>query len=151
MGKGRGRPCKYETHVKPHLKEIENWCLTMEDQQIAKLLKISVSSWCEYKNKYPELMEAVKRGRSVLVADLKSSLIDKAKGFQYSEKKTTIEDGVVTKEEVYQKSALPDVAAINLLLKNYDRDNWSNDPQALQIKREELEIHRKQLELKEFM
>ena len=96
-------------------------------------------------------MEAVKRGRSVLVADLKSSLIDKAKGFQYSEKKTTIEDGVVTKEEIYQKSALPDVAAINLLLKNYDRDNWSNDPQALQIKREELEIHRKQLELKEFM
>jgi hypothetical protein len=42
------------------------------------------------------------------------------------------------------------VAAINLLLKNYDRQNWENDPQALDLRREELELHKKQLELKEW-
>lgn len=144
------RPSKYESHVKPHLEEIEVWCLTMEDQQIAKLLKISASAWYDYKNKYPELNEAVKRGRTKLVAKLKSTLIEKAKGFHYEETKTTVEGGVVTKKEIYEKAALPDVAAINLLLKNYDRENWANDPQALSLKREELELHKKQLELKEF-
>ena len=145
------RPSKYETYVKPHLNEIEVWALTMEDQQIAKTLKISVSTWHEYKNKYPELKEAVKRGREQLVAQLKSTLIEKAKGFHYEETKTIVEGGVVTKKEIYEKTALPDVAAINLLLKNYDRDNWANDPQALSLKREELELHKKQLDLKEFM
>jgi hypothetical protein len=144
------RPSKYETNVKPHLKEIEKWCLTMEDKQIAKTLGISVSTWCEYKKKYPELSEAVKRGRTNLVADLKSSLIEKAKGFRYTESKEIIENGVVVRKEVYERAALPDVAAINLLLKNYDRQNWANDPQALDLRREELELHKKQLELKEW-
>lgn len=144
------RPSKYETNVKPHLMEIEKWCLTMEDKQIAKTLGISVSTWCEYKKKYPELSEAVKRGRTNLVADLKSSLIEKAKGFRYTESKEIIEDGVVVRKEVYERAALPDVAAINLLLKNYDRQNWANDPQALDLRREELELHKKQLELKEW-
>jgi hypothetical protein len=122
----------------------------MEDKQIAKTLGISVSTWCEYKNKYPELSEAVKRGRTNLVADLKSSLIEKAKGFRYTESKEIIENGVVVRKEVYERAALPDVAAINLLLKNYDRQNWANDPQALDLRREELELHKKQLELKEW-
>ena len=113
--------------------------------------RISVSTWCEYKNKYPELKEAVKRGREQLVAQLKSTLIEKAKGFHYEETKTIVEGGVITKKEIYEKTALPDVAAINLLLKNYDRDNWANDPQALSLKREELELHKKQLDLKEFV
>lgn len=144
------RPGKYETNVKPRLKEIEKWCLTMEDKQIAKALGISVSTWCDYKNKHPELSEAVKRGRTNLVSDLKSSLIEKAKGFKYTESKEIIQDGVVIRKEVYNKTALPDVAAINLLLKNYDREHWANDPQALEVKREELRFKEKQFESKEW-
>ena len=40
------------------------------------------------------------------------------------------------------KKAHPDVAALNLCLKNYDPDDWANDPQLLKIKEKELEIRR---------
>ena len=38
------------------------------------------------------------------------------------------------------KQSLPDVAALNLCLKNYDPDNWANDPQIMELRRKELEL-----------
>ena len=146
MAKGRGRPNKYETNVKPRLKEIEELCLTMTEKQIAKVCGVGYASWCEYKNKYPELTDALKKGRLALVKELKSTLIRKAKGFHYTEKKTIKEKGVVVREEVYEKASLPDVAALNLLLKNYDADNWSNDPQMLKLREKELKLREKQID-----
>ena len=40
------------------------------------------------------------------------------------------------------KTAHPDVAALNLCLKNYDKDNWANDPQMLKLKEKELELRK---------
>lgn len=146
MGKSRGRPNKYKTHVKPYLKDIEKWCLDKTEKQIAKHLGIAYSTWCDYKNKYSELSETLKKGRESLVSDLKSTLIKKAKGFTYSEKKTIIESGSVVREEIYTKAALPDVAALNLLLKNYDKGNWANDPQMLELRKKEIELQERRLE-----
>ena len=114
-------------------------------------------------------MESIKRGRTDLVSDLKSALIRKAKGYEYTETKITkqkaelpdlmkqalIEAGFkkedlervdLVKTEISRKKASPDVAAINLLLKNYDKENWANDPQMLQIRQEELRLREKQVE-----
>ena len=35
------------------------------EQEIAKLLGVALSSWGEYKNKYPELKEAIKKIRGI--------------------------------------------------------------------------------------
>jgi hypothetical protein len=136
--------------VKPYLEDIKKWCQTMTEKQIAKRLGVAYSSWCLYKNDYPELSETIKKGRQNLVTDLKSTLIEKAKGFQYTEKKVIKQDGVVVREEIYTKSSLPDVAAINLLLKNYDAENWSNDPAVLELRKKELELKEKQFENNEW-
>ena len=150
MPKTRGRPNKYETNVQPHLEEIKKLCLTMTEKQIAEHLGVAYSSWCEYKNKYSELSESLKKGREALVHELKSTLIKKAKGFQYSEKKTIKVKGKVVREEIYTKSSLPDVATLNLLLKNYDAENWANDPQAMKLREKELELREKQAEQNEW-
>ena len=102
------------------------------------------------KKKYSELSEATKKGREALVHELKSTLIKKAKGFNYSEKKTIKEHGQVVREEIYEKASLPDVAALNLLLKNYDADNWANDPQALKIRQKEIELQERKIEQNEW-
>ena len=146
MPNKRGRPNKYETVVKPRLNEIEKMCLTMTEKQIAKALGVNPSTWCEYKNKYPELSEAIKRGHESLIIELRSTLIKKAKGFTYTEKKTVKKNGKVETEEIYEKASLPDVAALNLLLKNYDKDNWANDPQALKLRQKELELQERKIE-----
>lgn len=150
MAKGRGQPSKYDTHVKPRLAEIEKMAETMTDKQIAKAIGVHISTWCDYKNKYSELVEALKKGRERLVRDLISTLVRKAKGFQYSEKKIIKENGVVVREEEYIKSSLPDVAALNLLLKNYNKENWSNDPQVIELRKKELKLREKQIEQNEW-
>ena len=122
----------------------------MTEKQIAETLGVAYSSWNEYKLKYPELLESLKKGREALVLELRSTLIRKAKGFNYSEKKIIKENGIVVREEEYQKASLPDFAALNLLLKNYDCEHWSNDPAVLELRKKELELKEKQIENNEW-
>lgn len=118
----------------------------MTERQIAETLGVSMTAWKEYKRLYPALKDVLKKGRSTLVKDLRSALIKRAKGFQYTETKVTKEAGKVVKEEIAVKTCPPDVAALNLALKNYDRENWANDPQALELRKKELELREKQIE-----
>lgn len=145
-GKKRGRPNKYETDVKPKLEEIEQMAATMTDKEICSILNIGHTAWCRYKEENEELRETIKKGRQMLVASLKQTLVEKAQGYTYSEKKTIIEHGEVTREEIYEKHMPADVAALNLLLKNYDKDNWANDPQALKLRQKELELQERKIE-----
>ena len=146
MKKQKGRPGKYEKKVKPYLERIKEMVLQMNEAQIAQTLGIAYSTFRDYKVKHKELEEALQGGHKELVIDLKSSMIKKAKGFEYTEKKIIKNKrGEVMREEIYVKQALPDLASQNLLLKNYD-PTWANDPQALAIQREELELKKKKAE-----
>ena len=143
---GKGQPNKYYTHVEPYLDKIKEMTQNMTEKQIAQTLGVAYSSFRTYKKEHPALVDALKKGRAELVMELKSTLILKARGFNYEEKKQVIEHGVVVREEIYTKAATPDVAALNLLLKNYDKDNWANDPQALELRKQELELQKLKLE-----
>lgn len=155
MAKAGGRPNKYETHIKPRLAEVEKLSQFMTDKEMAKYFGVHVATWCDYKNKHSEFSEAIKKGRELLVCELKQTLVEKAKGFKYTEKKIVRErnedgDLVITREEEYIKYSPPDVAALNLLLKNYDKENWANDPQILQLRKKELELRERQIEAGEW-
>ena len=145
-----GRKNKYSEYVKPYLGEIPAMLQTMTEEMVAKKLGVAYSSWNKYKIEFPELAETIKKGNTELIGELKSVLKKRAKGFQYEERKIIKENGVIVREEVYVKSALPDVASINLLLKNLDRENWANDPQMIDLRKKELEIQEKKLELGEW-
>lgn len=164
-----GRKSLYESHVKPHLDEITEWRKDLTEAQIAKRLGIGKTAFGTYKKTYSELSEALKKGERDLVTELRSALVRKALGFHYTETKTIteqvrwsedmylrlVEAGFTEREisqarlirtEVSEKYAAPDVAAINLGLKNYDKKNWANDPQTLELKKKELELRERQIE-----
>ena len=137
---------KYSTHIQPYLNKIKEMCLTMTEEQIAKALGVGASTWARYKNEHKELREALKKGRLDLCLELKSVLIQKAKGMQYTERKQIIKDNKVVAEEVYTRTCPPDVAALHLLLKNYDTD-WRNDDAAtMELKRRTVETAEKKAE-----
>lgn len=144
------RKDNYELRVKPYLDKIPDMALVMTEEQIAKTLNVSLSAWKKYKELHKPLKTALKKGRRELVLELKSTLIQKARGFYYEESKTIKEEGRPTRTEVYKKYCQPDVAALNLLLKNYDRENWANDPQALKLREKELELQERKLEQNEW-
>ena len=148
-----GRKNKYDTHVKPHLKDIPKWFETMTEGQIAKKLGIAPSTFELYKTKYPELVDCLSRGKEILIDDLKDSLRRKAKGFYYMETKRTYMEtengeqiGAVRIEQT-EKYAAPDTGAIHLLLKNLD-ENWRNDDKAtMDLKREKLQLDKEKSEV----
>lgn len=166
----RGRKNRYETDIKPNLQLIQEMARTMTEKQIAESFGISYTgAWSLYKQQYPELVENLKKGRQNLVAELRSALIKRAKGYEYTESKETtervklpeairitlleagftpqqIDESRIVKTEVSHKKMPPDVAALNLALKNYDKDNWANDPQGLALKKQELELKKQQVE-----
>lgn len=141
-----GRKSKYETLVQPNLNKIREWYQTETERQIAKRLGVSVATFENYKNRYPELVEALQRAKETLVDDLKATLKRKARGFTYEERKVTIFSDGSEKEEITTRACLPDVAAIHLLLKNLD-DEWRNDDrQTMRLKMEKLELEKTKLE-----
>jgi hypothetical protein len=123
------------------------------EQQVAKKLGIAYSSWCLYKEKHPEFSEILKKAHNDLAEDLKSVLIKKAKGFEYTENKKVVknENGKKTTVlEEYTRFAQPDTGAIHLLLKNIDPE-WHNDDKAtLDLKKEQLELAKKKQEADEW-
>lgn len=141
----RGRKSAYETTIKPRFSDISDWLKNgATERQIAYNLGVSYSTFNKYKAQKKEFAEFLKNGRQSLVLQLRGALVKKALGFEYTEKKKYTkqdENGVISSYvETTTKAALPDVAALNLCLKNYDPDEWANDPQALKLKREELQL-----------
>lgn len=141
-----GRPSKYESHIKPHLQQIAEWKKNgATDQQVCEQLGVSQSVFYAAKAKYKEFSEILKNSRENFIADLRGELARLA--FKHNLETVKVysktEDGkTVTYKEKTSKEVDGDIAAIHLLLKNLDRDNWADNPQGLQIKKQELELKR---------
>ena len=149
MADKRGRKTVYETHIAPRLKDIAKWRevgATVEN--ICAVLGVSKTTFHKYLNEQTEFMNAYKKGTAELVMDLRGELVRIAKKHTLETKKQYIKQDMETGHktqytEITTKEVDGDIAAINLLLKNLD-ENWSNDPQNLALRKQELEL-RKQI------
>lgn len=150
-----GRKNKYETNVKPHLAEIPKWYETMTEGQIAAKLGVSSSSWENYKNTYPELLQCLRQGKDFLIEELKSTLKKKALGYEYTEIKEKSEPDEhgelhVIERTVTIKHVVPDLGSIHLLLKNLD-DTWHNDDKVtINLKKEQMDLAKQKAEASEW-
>lgn len=162
--KSRGAPSKYETHVKSRFDEIKEWLeLGATEKEIYTNLGISKDSWIDYKKKYTELFDLIKNSRKNPVIQIKKAMLKRAVGFQYEEKKVVTQSikfdderlgeipAKVIRTEVTTKTALPDPGAGLILLQHWDLNDdgstkWSRDPANRELKKEELEFKKKQIE-----
>lgn len=151
-----GRKSAYDEKIKSRFKDIEKWLKGgASEKQVAAALGVAESTWFKYKAEKAEFREFIKTvDRSEIILDLRSALLKKALGYNYDEKKQYIKEDESGNKykytEITTKIAHPDVAAINLALKNYDRENWANDPQMLELKRQEMELRKQIAEDKEW-
>jgi len=133
--------------VEDKLLLIEKWARDgLTELQIAKNLGISKTTLEQYKKNYPHLKNTLKKGKEIIITELENALIKKALGYEYEEKKvyTKTEDGVTTTyTEITKKHQPPDTGALFGLLKNKDPEHYSDNPQMLELKRQELELRKK--------
>ena len=140
---------KYEPAIKPRFFEIQHWLkIGLTERQVAKNLGISKTTIETYKHKYPDFLNLIKAGRKPFIEDVKNALAKRALGFEYNEIETQIkdEDGrqVKTIRKV-TKYCPPDVGACAIILKNMDRENWSDNPAMLELRRQMLEFEKQKL------
>lgn len=147
MAEKRGRKGLYETHIEPRLEEIRKWRkdgATVEN--MCDVLGISKTTFHKYLDEKPEFANAYKKGKAELIIDLRGELARIARKHTVETKKQYIKEDKETGNktqytEILTKEVDGDVAAINLLLKNLD-ENWSNDPQNLALRKQELELRK---------
>lgn len=152
----RGARGKYESNVRPYLDKIREWRkVGATVDKICEMLDISKATYFEYVKKHPEFADAVKKGTLEFVLDLRGELASVARKHTLETKKQYIRQDMETGHrtqytEITTKDVDPDIAAINLLLKNLDRENWSNDPAYVELRRQELELRKQIAEANNF-
>lgn len=101
--------------------KIQGWARDgLIDEQIAHNMGITTKTLYEWKNKYGEISEALKKGKEVIDRQVENALLKRALGYAYDE--TTYEDGVETKRVI--KEVAPDTTAQIFWLKNRKPAEW---------------------------
>ena len=107
-------------NIKDKLLLVEGWARNgLTDEQISNNLGIAVSTLNEYKKKYPEFSESLKRGKEVIDLEVENALLKRALGYRYIEttKELNTEGHLVITKEV-TKEVAPDTTAQIFWLKN---------------------------------
>ena len=103
---------------------IEGWArdgLTYE--QIAKNMGINRETLNRWKKLYPNISNALKKGRQVVIRELENALIKRAMGYEYEEiVHEQNEDGLSVRRTTKQMA--PDTTALIFALKNMDPEHW---------------------------
>ena|SRR5699024_335233 len=125
----RGRKGKYHKWLELEgLTLLEGWARSgLSDEQIAHNVGIRPSTFYEWINKFPEISEAIKKGKEVADFEVENAMFKSALGYEYEEVKTYIEDsggGQKKRIEKTKKHVAPNVTAQIFWLKNRKSAEW---------------------------
>nr|DAU67678.1 MAG TPA: terminase small subunit [Caudoviricetes sp.] len=98
----------------------------LTDEQIAHNMEISVATLYNYKNKYLDIFEALKKEKEIVDYEVENSLLKRALGYTKTLKKQKVtKDGCVVdiKEEIHIP---PDTTAMIYWLNNRKPKEWRN-------------------------
>lgn len=121
------RPSKYETHVQPRLTEIADWARNgVTDKQIGENLGISQDTFIEYKKRYPEFSECLKRTRELVDAEVENALLKRALGYTYKETTIEVDADGRKKAKTITREVIPDTLAQLAWLKHRRPKEWGD-------------------------
>ncbi|MCT9852856.1 helix-turn-helix domain-containing protein [Priestia megaterium] len=123
---------KYEKWITEEgLVLLEGWARDgLTDEQIAHNVGVSRSTLNDWKKRYPDILDALKKGKEVVDLQVENALLKRALGYEYEEitkesqwnEKTNKYELVITKS--IKKRQAPDTIAQIFWLKNRRPDKW---------------------------
>lgn len=121
--------------------KLEGWARDgLTDEQIAQNANIGIRTLYEWKEKYPQISQSLKRGKEIVDYEVENALLKRALGYEYVETKTKTEDGIITEVTTTTKQVIPDVTAQIFWLKNRKPDVWRDKPEDNGYKEETITI-----------
>lgn len=143
-----GRKNKYETYVKPYLKEINQKIREgVTEEEIAKSLSISVATLNNYRNQHPEFKEALSRNKGAdKLQQLVNAGVEAATGY-FKENETTViildDTGKpLRRQKTITKTWYPPNASLNqFYVKNFGKEEgYASDPLDYELKKARQEL-----------
>lgn len=120
---------------------LEGWARDgLTDEQIAKNMRVHISTLCDWKNRFSELSEALKKGRGPVDIEVENALFKRATGYTVTLRKpikirvekrlqgkgTIIEETIQYAEEEQHVPA--DTTAQIFWLKHRKANRWGDTP-----------------------
>lgn len=125
---------KYQEWLTPEgLLKIEGWARDgLIDEQIAQNIGIRATTLYEWKKRFPQFSEALKRGKEVVDRQVENALLKRALGYEYEEIKEKFEGDILTERTITKKEVVADTTAQIFWLKNRKPDTWRDKPEGTQ-------------------
>lgn len=122
---------KFEYWLTPEgLLKLEGWARDgLTDEQIAHNMGIVPSTLYDWKNRFCEISESLKKGKEVVDRQVENALLKKALGYEYEEVKKKYEAGTMVEKTVTKKTVVPDTTAQIFWLKNRKPEKWRDKPE----------------------
>ena len=135
-----GAKGKYQKWLEPDgLLLLEGWAREgLTDEQIAKNLGIRTSTFYEWQGRFPDFVEALKKGKAPVDLEVENALLKRALGYTYTEVTTEDSDDGDHKVKRTVKQVLPDTTAQIFWLKNRRPDRW-REKQQIEVGEDALE------------
>ena len=121
---------KYERWMEPDgLTLLEGWARDgLTDEQLAKKMGIGTRTLYEWKEKHPQISQALKKGKEIVDIEVENALLKRALGYEYTEEKVEISEKDGKKVVQTVKHVVPDTTAQIFWLKNRRPEKWRSDP-----------------------
>ena len=129
MSKKKGNGKYHDWITEEGLQKIEEWARKgLTDEQISHNIGIHPSTLYDWQNRFPEITEALKRGKEVVDQAVENALLKRALGYEYEEVKEITEGNEKGRDrkriEKTIKHVVPDVTAQIFWLKNRKPNEW---------------------------
>ena len=117
---------KYQDWLEPEgLIQIEGWARDgLTDEQICKNININKNTLLQWKKKFPEINNALKKGKEVVDKQVENALLKRALGYSYNETSVIKKDGKVIEQRIVKKEVPGDTTAQIFWLKNRKPAEW---------------------------
>lgn len=107
---------------------LEGWARDgLTDEQLAHNMGIAAGTLYDWKKKFPQISEALKKGKEIVDIQVENALLKRALGYSYTEVMTE-ESTEGTKHRETVKFIPPDTTAQIFWLKNRRPDKWRDKP-----------------------
>lgn len=117
---------KYQEWLEPDgLLLLEGWARDgLTDEQLAEKMGCGVRTLYDWKERFPQISQALKKGKEVVDLQVENALLKRALGYEYIEERIEVSDKDGRKVIQTTKTVPPDTTAQIFWLKNRRPDKW---------------------------
>lgn len=117
---------KYQQWLEPDgLLLLEGWARDgLTDEQLAEKMGVGTRTLYDWKERFPQISQALKRGKEVVDIQVENALLKRALGYEYTEERIEVSEKDGRKVVQTVKTVPPDTTAQIFWLKNRRPDKW---------------------------